>query len=276
MPTTPERLLPAKLSIDPLAWDSQHFQCKMGCLGHPPGLTAQAMSDKEMKRLVRDALDTAERDGYQCLMARAFPMEIGRHHALEACGFRLMDTLVTWELMFHHGAAPPVVSAPQGATLRQARVADVPALMALARRAFADRTVWLDRFHADPRIPSERADEVYAQWVKNSVAPDHPDVAMANIVWVAEVEGVIGGFLTARVVGTQVKVGIVPLNAVDSPYRRRGVYRALAETAVSWCRAQGCDRVQVRTSSSSFGVHRTWQRLGAALVAVEHTFHWWA
>ncbi len=286
MPETSDRqrLRPGKLPVDHLLWDSQHFKHKMGCVAWPPGLTAQTMSEEEAGLRIRAVVERARDEKYQFLMARTDPKETGRIHALETNGFRIMDALVTWQL-WPFDPTPPIVQLPADTTITIASQDDVPSLMEIARRAFADRTVWLDRFHADPRIPPERANELYAQWVKNSVPPVAPESAMADITWIAKVRGAPAGFLTADLIPEKPDekpeergetIGRVPLNAVDQPYRQRGLYRALAATAVAWFQQQGCGRVWVRTSVASVGVHRTWGRLGANLVNPEYTFHWWA
>lgn len=253
--------------IEELPWDSRHFGIRMGVLAAPEGL-------QDHPRLVEEvaaAIAQARAEGFHQVMARATPHQVRLIHALEALGFRLVDTLVTLELDLSRPLSR--VAVPDAAVIREGVAADAPALMAIARRAFTDTSVWLDRFHADPRIPQEQANELYAQWVKNSVAPAAPAESMADCAWVVQVGGHLAGFLTCRVADGN---GVVSLNAVEAAYRRQGLYAALVQTAVSWFRQQGCRRVQIRTNLVSHGVLRTWQRLGAVPVAEAHTFHWWA
>ena len=267
-------VLSRDLLVRALAWDTRHFGVQMGLLEAPAG-SIEAGSNG-LSAAVRAAVAQAAAAGYRQLTARAGPWNTAWIHALESSGFRLVDTLVTWELDF---AKPPSQYGRSSSTfrIRFATASDVPALRAIAKRAFADRSVWFDRFHADPRIPGDRADALYEAWIQNSVIPPTPEESMADATWVAETQGTLAGFLTGRVLRTSSEcVGHVSLNAVDTPYRGQGVYRALVETALPWFRQQGCRGVRVRTNVASHPVHRTWQRVGAVLVAEEHTFHWWA
>lgn len=258
--------------VEALAWDTRHFGRSMGSVRIPPAWVAQPIA--QLRADLEALVNTAAAQGYHQLTVRAEPRQVALIHALEEAGFHLVDTLVTLECALDDVRPAP---ARLEVTIRSAVKADVAALMEIARQAFADRAVWLDRFHADPNIPSDQADDLYAQWVKNSVAPDHPVDTMADATLVAEMEHRIAGFLTCRLVNIDgLPGGVVSLNAVDASCRRRRVYRALAERSLEWFRTRGCRRVRVRTSLISHGVQRTWQRLGAVQVAEEHTFHWWA
>lgn len=261
------------LVVRELAWDTRHFGVRMGVLETPDGPAETERGG--LSAAARAAVAQAAAAGYQQLTARAGPWDTTWIHALESSGFRLVDTLVTWELGLEK--PPSVRSASPVLRIRPAAAADVPALRGIAKRAFADRTIWFDRFHADPRMPEGRADALYETWIQNSVTPPTPQDSMADAAWVAETQGVLAGFLTGRLSHTASEsLGVVSLNAVDAPYRGRGVYRVLVDTALLWFRQQGCRSVRVRTNVASHPVHRTWQRLGATMVSVEHTFHWWA
>lgn len=260
------------LSVRELAWDTRHFGVRMGILEPPEG--ASPLGTPEVTALVRTAVSQAATAGYQQLTARSGPWETAWIHALEAAGFRLVDTLVTWELAL---SALPSSRRPSVLTIRPAAATDLAALQAIAKQAFADRAIWLDRFHADPHISPERADALYEAWVQNSVNPRTPTESMADATFVAETHGSVAGFLTCRLLGAVGEpVGQVSLNAVEAAHRGQGVYRGLVDAALVWFGTQGCRRVQVRTNLASHPVHRTWQRLGAVMAAEEHTFHWWA
>ena len=225
---------------------------------------------------IQAAVTQARAQGIRQLAARVDACDTALIHALEGSGFRLVDTLAIFELRLGQDGILREVSLPEGVAIRLAAAADVPVLMDMARRTFSDRALWRDRFHADPHIPDALADELYAQWVKNSIAPDAPGDSMADVAWVAVVEGRLAGFLTGRLDRSQgTLVGAVSLNAVDAPYRGRGIYRALVRGSMPWFWQKGCALIRVRTSLASHGVRRTWTQLGAFPVSNEHTFHWW-
>lgn len=225
---------------------------------------------------VRAALAEAGRDGFRHLMTRLSPKAVERIEWLRRAGFSLMDTLVTLELPLNGRTVPPEPARTAYAqTVRHAAPGDQTPLMAIAREAFADRTIWLDRFHADPGLRANgRADELYAQWIANSVAPPSAPESMADQVLVTVSDrGALTGFITCQRHADG--HGIVPLNAVERAARGHGVYRVLVHHALRWFREQQVPRLTVRTSVTSLAVQRTWIRFGALPMATEHTFHWW-
>jgi len=216
-------------------------------------------------------------------MCRTMSRDVALNHALGAKGFRLMDTLVTYLLDLRHVQLDPSRHVQMGAPpiIREAVPDDVPVLEEIARASFADRNIWLDRFHADPRIPKAKADDLYVQWIRNSITPQPADEAMANATFVAETPDprtrTIAGFLTCRRGGARsLEPGVVSLNAVAKLFRGRGYYWHLVHHAIQWFRDEGMTAVSVRTSVASQAVQRTWIRLGAIPGKFEHTFHWWA
>lgn len=71
-----------------------------------------------------------------------------------------------------------------------------------------------DRFHADPRIPLEQANELKARWIENAIR------GRAEKVWVAE-----GGFLSV------LPGGRIDLICVEPKMRGRGVAKRLLHEA---------------------------------------------
>jgi hypothetical protein len=250
--------------IEKLEWDSNHF-------GVPMGRLNWSDSKESPDKTVAQAIGQAKKTGLEQLMARAHPSEMEKIHALETAGFQLMDTLMTLAVDLRKNP-PPAADDP---SIRSAKPQDIPALTALARTAFSDRSIWLDRFHADPRISSEKADALYEEWVRNSVLPESSKASMADQTFVAEIDGAVAGFLTC-VRGSETTYGKVSLNAVNATFRKRGIYRAMIHKSLEWFLKEKSPLVSVRTSIFSIAVQRAWIRVGALPTEVEHTFHWWA
>lgn len=258
--------------LELLSWDTRHFGVRMGWLELPP-----APRSEPEAATIKAALVDARQQGFRQLMCRTVPRDVALIHALEAAGFRLMDTLVTMALDLGDPPLALLGKVFHATEIREATANDVASLKVIAERAFSDPQIWLDRFHADSRLSRDKQAEVlYVKWVENSVAPPTPADSMADCTFVAEpAGGQIAGFITCvRARGTA--PAKVSLNAVDAYARRHGVYRALVHRALEWFREQGEPIVTVRTSVTSVAVQRTWIRFGAVPVQVEHTFHWWA
>lgn len=142
-----------------------------------------------------DAVDVAAIDaGIDLLTARVEASELPRVHALEAAGFRLMDTLVVYQRSTqswrdHDKGGAEISTRSRDASItkyagnmqdaghagaartshlfvRRASAADLEAVSRIARAAFRD---YIGHFHADPKLDKKAADAVYVEWAENNV-----------------------------------------------------------------------------------------------------------
>jgi ribosomal protein S18 acetylase RimI-like enzyme len=170
--------------------------------------------------------------------------------ALVAAGFRVIETLVTFER--GPDPAPPVP-----ATVRPARATDRDACMALAARAFRH-----DRYHADPALDGAAADRLKAAWVANAFAGradarfvadvgdgpvsfalgiDRPDAALLDLIAVApEHQGqglgaaLLAGFI-AHYAGRATRAGTQANNAASCRlYERAGYVEVGRAATLHW------------------------------------------
>lgn len=134
-------------------------------------------------------------------------------HALEQCGFGMLVPMVMLE-----GRADAVSEIE----MDPVRNEDVPILAEIARRAFVD-----GRFRAEPGLPDDVVDEMYATWARNCC-----NKSLADEVFVARVAGRPVGFAAVRC--GSLKVGEIVLIAVSSDVQGRGIGSALLETSRHW------------------------------------------
>ncbi len=248
----------ALLQLEPLPWESE-------ILGFPAARIAwwiasqkNGVSRQHREELLRLALREASQKDVRYITARLPACDLEGIHLLEEHGFRLVDGLLTF------GAAPsdlPPRCQEGSGNLRceGSTPEDVAALGEIAASSFS-----VDRFHADPWIPKEKADELHRRWVMNSCA------GSANCVLVARTTEPIG-FTTLSLdevskttLGLQ--VGIVVLVAVSSRRRQSGVARELTRAAIEWFRQAGCAWVEVGTQLANIRASRLYQAVGFKLV----------
>lgn len=201
----------------------------------------------------------AERVGLA--IVRAPPQAVSTIHALESSGFLLMDTQVVQA----RALGEPVSPADPRLVVRPARREEAEVVAGVAARAFAS---YSGHYHADPRLDHEACTAVYEDWARRSITTE----GVAHIVLVAELEGAVVGFSTARCVAAAAEG---PLDAVDPAFQRRGVYRALSRARMAWAREQGADRLTVATLVTNLGALAGMAALGFRTVSAAHTFHRW-
>lgn len=206
------------------------------------------------------ALEQSREENLKLLLARCAIEDLATVHALEAAGFRLMDTLVH--------LARPLGEADEAETpgVRVAAAADVAAVAAIARRAFAD---YVGHYHADQRLPRQTVAEIYPDWASRAISV----AGVADRVLVAELDGEVAGFAVLKRLDDARCDGV--LYGVDPAKRRRGVYRALLSASLAWGRAAGFATMEYSTQLSNLTALRTVGRLGFLPERSFHTFHRW-
>ncbi len=183
-----------------------------------------------------------------CRLAEGDPWQV----SLCATGFRLVETLITYE-----GEIPGAAAMPDG--VRTATPADIPACRDIAKAAFRN-----DRFHAEPAIDDADADAIKAQWIENAIS------GRADTVLVAEVDGAVAGFNACLQDG---EAAVIDLIGVAPSAQGRGVGAALlaAASAVYAGRARV---LRAGTQADNTASCRLYDAAGMAPVARQTTLHW--
>lgn len=202
--------------------------------------------------------------GVQMVTARVDVGALDRVHALEADGYRLMDTLVYY--MRPLAELPPPPTLPEGASLRRATPADAPHVTEVASAAFSG---YFGHYHADPGLDNTAANAAYVEWAETSTRRCGPETP----VLLACRDGGVTGFLTLR--RNAGPDSEIVLNAVSPEARKGGMYTALVCRALQEGRAMGSERMIVSTQINNYPVQRVWARLGFTHSHSFYTFHKW-
>jgi GNAT superfamily N-acetyltransferase len=194
------------------------------------------------------------------LIARSQRADIETLRSAQAARLRLMDVLMYWVADLTTPA--PVFDSP--CVVRPLRRGEADAVRQTALNAFRG---YFGHYHADPRLDNRLCDEAYADWVYRSCSGDSPDGVI-----VADVDGHIAGFASARVVNGE---GLALLSGVDPSLRRRGIYRSLHAGRMQWCRSQGADRMWSPTLAANVTTQRAYVQAGLVYSHACYTFHRW-
>ena len=189
------------------------------------GLCAVRLAGRSLPALVQASLERLRSTGYRHVTAKADVADMDYVAALEACGFSLMDALVTYFTHPHRDAPTPVREVGR---VRPLEPDDVDELLAITEAAYAG---FRGRFHLDPHLPPDRAREFYLEWARQCCVG-----RMADRVVVADNgHGGIHGWASTRRVEPASTVGGVKLWAGslgacrhDKPGAYAGLIRSLA------------------------------------------------
>ena len=178
-----------------------------------------------------------------------------------AASLRYADSLVYYARPMSLPAAQ--VALPDSITLRPATAADAGALADLARRSFDG---YASHYAASPELfAAGKVAEGYGEWATTLLS------ASDGQTWLAEsAHGELAGFIACQPAGEN-RIEIV-LNAVDSRFRRQGIYSALL-AKLRQNAPPATREIIVSTQLWNYGVQRAWLADGYTLSHALETHH---
>jgi len=236
-----------------LEWDSAQFGIPAGRLDRLEAHGPYAEARAEKQRLLASVLEQCREAGVRHLSARVDTGEFTSIHALEAAGFELIDGIQTFLIELRNTLNPPDTRlyAPE----------DLLDILEIGRTAFL-----FDRFHADPALATDVADQVNETWTRNCCLG-----SAADAVLIAEADDRVASYVTCKVDrGTH--HGIIILVATASWARGRGAGRRASLAALHWFAGQGIETVEVGTQFRNIPAARLYESLGFRLSRTSLTF----
>jgi len=195
--------------------------------------------------------------GVRLVSARLDHRDLRQSMALEAHGFRFIETVYTPRLETLEGIEPP--RHPLAVT--DATLADLDALAAIGHDAFTT-----GRFLLDERLPPELSKRRYSTWVRTSFE------APGQQVLKAEADGeLVGFFIVERRSDRSV---YWHLTAVAPGWQGRGIGLRLWRTMLHRHATEGTSFVETTISGHNLPAINLYARLGFSFAASQMTFHW--
>jgi len=209
-------------------------------------------------------VDSFCRDNHvQFLSTRVNAAQLKVVQAMEAEGFRLMDTLLYYAFKYAKKTMPDDTSQHR---IRAVQSADVEEVIAIASESFKG---YYGHYHADPRLPDAKCDAVYVDWAGQSVQSRE----IADEVLVVEGDSQLKGFATLRMNTPQEGEGV--LFGVAPFAQGQGIYRTMMIHGMQWCQQQDAERMVVSTQITNVAVQKVWARLGFEFDHAYYTLHKW-
>ena len=275
-----------------LPWDSQVLGCPSGSVG---GLWAEgdyAVQRHRLETVLKACIMDAEARGVQFLSVRLPEDGLASLHAVEAVGFRIIESFLTFSLKIPTlsgrttdeeipldlgggkvGRAAESKSSRLSVPSFHVRLAqpdEMETVASIAYRAFESF-----RLRVDPQIPESRARHSRREWVRNGFK------GRAEAIYVAESEnrlrsespGPVGfALLRSKVDQRTEKVGEIELIAVDPAFHGRGIGKALVAQAIR--HYQGTvSAIHVGTQAKNLRAVGLYTRMGFSVIRSEFSFH---
>jgi dTDP-4-amino-4,6-dideoxy-D-galactose acyltransferase len=245
-------------SLTLLPWDSEQLGVASARIDY---LVADGSYDEQQqikKRLLKQVLVEARQKGVRHLSVRLDASDLSSIHVLEENGFITVDGILTFALdLTKHKKT----EGDCDFIIRLGTAADAEQAGELARTAYV-----YDRFHSDPAIKSERADQLHATWLRNACAGKTGD----GVIVAEDGSGLLGFVTYALQSDTAITlggaVGTIVLVASAKRARGRGIAYATTMAAVDWFKEQACEIVEVGTQLRNIPASRLYQKCGFRLV----------
>lgn len=177
--------------------------------------------------------------------------EITTLKRFEGQGFNVIDTAVTFSRVVRKEAVSRFS--------RLSKPSDRKAVRDIAASSFSKT-----RFHLDPEIPREKANELKASWAENFF-----DGKRGSAMVVAEVNGNVAGFL--QLLGTDTDTMTIDLIAVAENHRGKGLASDMIAFAESYFTTP--TKVVVGTQVSNSQSIRLYEKIGFSFSHAAYVVH---
>ncbi len=213
-----------------------------------------------LETALKACIADAEARGVRFLSVRLPEGELAALHAVEAVGFRIIESFLTFgrkttsEIPFDGGS---------DFHIRLAQLDEMEPVASIAYRAFRSF-----RLRVDPQIPESRARHSRREWVRNGFK------GRAEAIYVAENENRLVGFvlLRSKTGAMNEKIGEIELIAVDPAWQGRGIGKALVARAIQHYQGKTSE-IHVGTQAKNLQAIGLYTRMGFSLVRSELSFH---
>ena len=242
-----------------LPWDSQVLDCPSGSVG---GLWTEGDYAEQCHRLetvLKACIADAEKQGVEFLSTRLPEGALAALHAVEAVGFRIIESFLTFsrktvgEIPFDGGSDFQV---------RLARPDEMETVASIAYRAFQSF-----RLRVDPQITESRARHSRREWVRNGFK------GRADAIYVAEIEKRIVGFVLLRSKTETGKTGEIELIGVEPGFHGMGIGKALVGCTSYPTLSREELEIHVGTQAKNLRAVGLYTRMGFSVVRSELSFH---
>lgn len=245
-----------------LPWDTKRMGVKVARIDY---LISTGDYHKEyfIKNLLLNEITLlCKAEEIQYLIARVNSLDFSSIHVLEQNGFIIVDGILTFYIDINQYLTLEFrKNEIQVFELKEPNKEEIEQIVNIAQYAFK-----YDRFHSDPFIPNEKANQIHAEWVANSYSKK-----IADAIIVASRNGKILSFVTCKI-EQEIKeylnlpLGIIVLVATDVKAQGMGIGKITTLGALNWFAQRGVNIVEVGTQLQNIPASRLYESCGFKLV----------
>ncbi len=243
-------------------WDSKVFAIRMAKFGYISATGDYAQELAVKKELLAKSLEYAGAQAVKHLSIRVAADDFSSIHALESCGFKLMDNLAAYIMTKNPKIVLP--EAKRWFSVEEITKKDLEA----AGNLLADRCI-LGHYSFDPAIPRLKVMNMYRSWLESKFRD-----LKNNDIFVAKRNGRIAGCSLFSFNALLKKhTGLKTLHRVIMAVEpvATGCLFALADASIK--KRRDLDFAEFETQTYNYNMMYIVQKLGMQLIRSRYTFH---
>jgi GNAT superfamily N-acetyltransferase len=245
-------------------WDTDHFGFGVAILEH---VIPFSESSEERFHITRNLLGRVNlwlhESGIDFISARIPSLDLSVIQAAEQEGFRFIESWVYSKFNLKAFVKPPNIP-----SLRYATVADKALMLEYSKGAFVTQ-----RFHADPRFSTQKADELYEKWVTSAF--DDPTQKIA----VLEVDAKPSAFMIyyhQTTAGAEAaKYAMWKFTVIDPAMRGKGVGKVFFDALKAHHQTEGAEFIESGVTLRNLPSMNLHNSLNFKIISSLTTLHKW-
>jgi hypothetical protein len=207
------------------------------------------------------------KDGVKMIISKIDLSNLPLINLLEKSGFEIKDVQVTYTFDYKTDFIKRYPPPTADCSIRFAEEADQQRLVEIAEESF----VAYGHYFADNRLDPKKCGEIYTDWIYRSVY----DKNVADVIFVAEIENEIAGFLSLKLYKDQHFYGAGVQGAVAVKYRNLSIFRSINQYCIDWGNKTGLEWLENNVIINNLPVNYCYSNIGYRITRTFATLHGW-
>lgn len=211
-------------------------------------------------------VEDLRRESTKLIIARIDCEKIQLINQLEKLNFQTMDFQICYKyILGDPNTFTNIISSEF--IIREAKKTDSETLKRIAKESFDQ----YGHYFADDRLDKKQCKKIYEDWINRSIE----NKEVADIVFVAEKESVIAGFLSFKIKKDEVFYAAGVQGAVDKSYRNKNIFKLLIIHGLKWGYELNLSWEEHNVLLTNYPVNRSFINVGFKPERSFITLHCW-
>jgi L-amino acid N-acyltransferase YncA len=245
-------------------WDTEHFGFGVAILEHIIPFSDSAVERFEItKKLMENVNLWLNENKIDFISARVPSLDLSVIQGAEEEGFRFIESWVYSKFNLKEFVKPAHIP-----NLRYARAEDKALMLEYSKGAFVTQ-----RFHADPRFSTQKADELYEKWVASAFEDPTQQIAVLDV---EEKPAAFMIYYQQTTAGVEAaKYAMWKFTVIDPAMRGKGVGKVFFDALKAHHQAEGSEFIESGVTLRNLPSMNLHNSLNFKIISSLTTLHKW-